>query len=289
MRKKLFLAAMVNLFLVGAALGGLLVDGTGQVTAWGITPFSRPNQMDTFNGTLWMTLSNDYSPVQYPSGVGHVPSPGGSTGEAFDLEEMYVRIGQGQAQVLLVASSGPSLEAVGSTWYLGDLMIEAGGKPFAIVTQSGSQGLAAGAIYRINGQADVVSLQNRPRSYYGSTTVVANDYGPDATVPEIAGPWAVSGAIDASQLVGTAGIDTDSFSYGGDEDGTFLIQYTFDTSVFDLESPMELLTKITWGCGNDVIRVKGVESPHVPEPATIGMLLIGSILTMLARRREPKV
>jgi len=287
-RKKLFLAAMVNLFLVGAALGGI-VDGVGNATGWGLTPFSRPNQMDTFDGTLWMTISNDYSPIQYPGGVGHVPSPGGSAGEGFDLEEMYVRIGQGQAQVLLVASSGPSVEAVGSTWYLGDLMIEAGGQRFAIVTQSGSQGLAAGAIYRIDGQADVVSLQNQPRSYYGSTAVVPNDYGPDATVPEIAGPWAVSGAIDASQLIGTAGIDTDSFSYGGDENDTFFIQYTFDTSVLGLESPTELLTKITWGCGNDVIRVKGVDSPYVPEPATIGMLLIGSVLTMLARRRGPKV
>ncbi len=285
MRRNLFVAAVVHLLLASAAFGGL-VDGLGNVPDWGITPFSRPNLSDTFDGTLWLTIENDYSPINYPGGVGHQPSPGGATGERFDLEEMYARATQSRTQILLVASNGPSVDAVGSTWRLGDLMIHAGGRQFAIVTHSGGQGLPAGNIYRINGDADLEGLQDLPRSYYGHTAVVENDYGPDATVPKIAEPWAVSGSIDAGQLIGAATIDTDSFDYGGKEDGTFLIQYTFDTSVLGFGEPTELTTKITWGCGNDVIRVKGVDSPHIPEPATLGMLLVGSLLTYVARRRE---
>lgn len=285
MLKKLVVAAAVHLLLAGAAFGGL-VDAVGSVPDWGITPFSQVNQSDAFDGTYWLTIENDYSPISYPGGVGHQPSPGGVTGETFDLEEMYVRITASRTQILLVASAGPSVDAAGSTWYLGDLMIEAGGRRFGVVTYGASQGLTAGHIYRINGDADVVGLQDLPRSYLGSTAVVENDYGPDATVPEIAEPWAVSGSIDSGQLIGTAAIETDSFDYGGKEDGTFLIQYTFDTSVLELGEPEDLMTKITWGCGNDVIRVKGVDVPYIPEPVTLAMLLVGSLVTLVARWRD---
>jgi len=285
MHRKLVIAVVVHLLLASAAFGGL-VDGLGNVPDWGITPFSQPNQSDTFDGALWLTIENDYSPINYPSGVGHQASPGGSTGEMFDLEEMYVRVTQTQTQVLVITSSGLSTEAAGNTWYLGDLMIQAGSERFGIVTQSATQGLTAGAIYHINGDADLEGLQDHPSSYRGSTVVVENDYGPDATIPQIAAPWAVSGSIDAGQLIGAATIDTDSFDYGGKEDGTFLIQYAFDTGVLGLDEPTELTTKITWGCGNDVIRVKGVNSPYIPEPATFGMLLVGAFLTYVARRRD---
>jgi len=282
--RKLAVVAAVYLLVGGAAFGGL-VDGVGNVTDWGITPFSQVNQSDTFDGTRWLTIENDYSPIKYPGSVGHQPSPGGTTGEGFDLEEMYVRITDTQAQILLVTSNGPSVEAVGSTWRLGDLMILSDGQQFAIVTDSGNQGLPAGNIYRINGGADIVGLQDQPQSYRGSTTLVENDYGPDATIPQITEPWAVSGSIDAGLLLGAATIETDSFDYGGKEDGTFLIQYAFDKHVLELGDPVDMTTQIAWGCGNDVIRVK-VDSPNVPEPATLAMLLVGSALTYVARRRD---
>lgn len=284
MIRKLIVGAAAYLLIASVAFGGL-VNGVGDVPDWGITPLSQVRQSDTFDGTYWLTIENDYSPINYPGGVGHQPSPGGATGEGFDLEEMYVRITDTQAQILLVASNGPSVEAVGSTWHLGDLMVFSGGRQFAIVTHSGSQGLPAGNIYRISGDADVEGLQDQPGGYRDSTTVVENDYGPDATIPEIAEPWAVSGSIDAGQLLGAAVIETDSFDYGGDEDGTFLIQYTFDTSVLGIDEPIDMTAKITWGCGNDVIRVKGVNAPPIPEPATVALLLVGSLVTVVVRRR----
>jgi len=286
MRKTLMAAVMVHLLVAGAALADL-VDGNGQVMGWGVTPFTQPNQADTFDGSIWMTIENDYAPIDYPGGVGYRPSPGGSTGEAFDLEEMYVRILPGQVQVLLVSSANPSTEAVGNTWYLGDLMITADDQPFGIVTSDLYQGLEAGSIYSLQNEDDVTGLQDHSRSYRGNRQVRANDYGPDATVSDIVGGFAVSGSIDPARLLGTADLETDVFDYGGVEDATRLLQYTFDMSVLGLDRPPETWSaQITWGCGNDVIRVRD-DVPQVPEPATFGLLLAGVALTAWARRRRP--
>jgi len=285
MRRTLVLAITVHLLAGGAALAGL-VDGTGQVTGWGVTPFERANQVDTYDGGLWLTIQNDYAPIDYPGGVGYQPSPGGSTGEGFDLEEMYVRTGKGLVQVLLVASAYPSVEAVGNTWYLGDMMLTVDGQAFGIVTSDVNQGLAPGSLYRLDGAGDVTGLQDHSGSYRGDTRLLANDFGPDATIPDITGGLSVSGAIDPGQLLGTADLQTDVFDYGGVEDGTYLLQYTFDPSILGLDDPPgQWTTQVTWGCGNDVIRVQN-DSPQVPEPATFAMLLFGAGLTWWARRRS---
>jgi hypothetical protein len=286
MRFSLPVAVLVNLFILGSALGSLIDENGNVESGWGLRPFSQPNQSDVLGETIWSTIQNDYSPIKYPSGVGHVPSPGGSTGEGFDLEEMHVRFTGTQMKVLVITSS-PLVQTVGGqNYYLGDLFIEADGVQFAVVTQSANQGLAAGSIYRLNGAADVVALQPASQSYAGNNTLVENDYGPPATIRDIAGPWAIDDMIDTSQLIGTAAIDTASFNYGGKEDGTFVIEYAFDPHVLGLDDPAILTTKITWGCGNDVIRVRGTDVPHTPEPTTIGLLIFGSVLTYLGRRRR---
>ncbi len=285
MRFKLLVAVLASLFIVGSAMGAL-IDESGNVgSGWGLRPFSQANQSDVLGDTMWSTIQNDYSPINYPS-LGHVPSPGGSTGEGFDLEEMHVRFTETQMRVLVITSSAYAKAVGGTNYNLGDLMIEADGVQFGIVTQSANQGLAAGSIYRLDGAADVVALQPAPQSYAGNNTLVDNDYGAPARIRDIAGPWAVDDMIDTSQLIGVAAIDTASFNYGGKEDGTFIIEYSFDTSVLGLGDPAFLTTKIAWGCGNDVIRVQGVTAPHTPEPTTIGLLIVGSVLTYLGRRRR---
>jgi len=286
MRRTLVAALTVHL-LAGGALAGL-VDDSGHVTGWGVAPFTRPNQASTYDDGLglWMTIQNDYAPLDYPGGVGYQPSPGGSTGEGFDLEEMYVRPGENQVQVLLVASNYPSTEAVGNTWYLGDLMITVDDQDFGIVTSDAYQGLAPGSVYRLDADGDVVGLHDQSRSYYGDTRLRANDYGPDATIPHIVGALAVSADIDTEQRVGTGGVLADVFDYGGVEDGTHLLQYTFDPSILELDAlPQEWSAQMTWGCGNDVIRVHG-DRPPIPEPATFAMLLLGVGMTWWARRRS---
>jgi len=76
-----------------------------------------------------------------------------------------------------------------------------------------------------------------------------------------------------------------TFDYGGAENGTFLLEYTLDRSLIGLPDPNQLTAKMAWGCGNDVIRVRG-ETPTVPEPATLVLLAAGLALVRLARRRH---
>ncbi|HET6441469.1 MAG TPA: hypothetical protein VFH53_03755, partial [Phycisphaerae bacterium] len=219
----LAVAVVTCLSLTVPALG-MIIDGSGKVTDWGVTPFTLPNQANQFQNGLSFTISNNYSPISYP-GIGHEPSPGlASGGEASDVEEMYLRFSNNQLQILTVASSA-AVPAYGNTFYLGDVFVTLGGQQFGIVTQAANQGLDAGAVYQISGTGDVVTLQTGTGSYYGSTALVANDYGPSATIPSIAGPWAVKGTIDSSLFLGSAMVNTATFNYGGAENGTFLFEY----------------------------------------------------------------
>jgi len=288
MRLRLFIIALMNLYLAGGAFG-MIIDPSGTITDWGITPFTQPNHFSAHYGTLWSTLSNDYSPIDYPGGIGHQPSPGLSAGgEAFDLEEMHLRIADGRMQVLVITSSPGAAVVSGNTYWLGDLFIEIDGSGFAVVTQDAAQGLTPGSVYRLTGDADVLALQPTSRSYASSTTLVANDYGPDATIADVAGPWAVRSAIDPAQLLGMASIETATFDYGGAEDGTYLIEYTLDTDLVGLRDPAEVTAHITWGCGNDTIRVGGVTLATVPEPAALALGAVGAALVYLSqRRRQP--
>jgi len=279
--------ASVLVAMLAAGASGMTLDGSGAVTDWGILPFSQPNGSDLVTGGVLSTVENDYAPIDYPHGVGHVPSYS-TIGERFDMEEMHVRFTATGMQVLVVTSS-PWTATTGSghdlvTWTLGDLFIETGGQLFGIVTQSASQGLAAGSIYRIVSPGDTRSLQSGEGSYRWNDTLVANDYGPDATIRNIAGPWAVDDDISIGQRVGAASLDWATFDYGGKENGTFLIEYTFDKSLLGIGDGSDLTAKMTWGCGNDVIRVHAATVP-VPEPATAALMAVGAAFWFVRRRR----
>ena len=275
---RLVVAIVACLSLAAPALG-MIIDGSGKVTDWGVTPFTLPNQANQFQNGLSFTISNNYSPIAYP-GIGHQPSPGlARGGEACDLEEMYLRFRNNQLQILTVASS-TGVPAYGNTFYLGDMFVTIGGQQFGIVTQAANQGLAAGSVYRISGAGDVVTLQAATGSYYGSTALVQNDYGPPATIPSFAGPWAVKKTINSSLFLGSAAVNSTTFNYGGAENGTFLFEYLVDLNTLGLAGgPWGAISAHqTTGCGNDVIQV--------PEPATLGILTTGTVLCFLTARRK---
>jgi len=274
----LAVAVVACLSLAVPALG-MIIDGSGKITDWGVTPFTLPNQANQYQNGLSFTISNNYSPISYP-GIGHQPSPGlASGGEACDLEEMYLRFSNNQHQIQTVASSA-GVPAYGNTFYLGDVFVTIGGQQFGIVTQAANQGLDAGSVYRISGAGDVVTLQAATGSYYGSTALVANDYGPPATIPSIAGPWAVKKTINSSLLLGSATVNSTTFNYGGAENGTFLFEYLVDLNTLGLAGGPQGAVEAhqTTGCGNDVIQV--------PEPATLGILATGTVFCFLAARRK---
>ena len=270
------IATVLSLAFASAGFA-LTLDGSGQVTDWNLTPnlATTTNQTNVVTGGVASTFANDYAPINYPN-VGYSPSGG----EQWDIEEMHVRLnGLGQLQVLVVNTSGLSGLYSGTTIYLGDLFITLDNQRYGVVTNNASQGLAAGSVYRIDQASDVQLLQNVGPSYFGNNTSVANDYGPNDVIRNVAGPWAIASTIDNSQLIGAAAMVIATYNYGGDEDGTNLIEYTINTNLF---APFTTFAaRQTYGCGNDVIEVAGNRT-DIPEPASLALMGIG--MMMIAKR-----
>lgn len=294
MIRNLMIAIVMSLMISSLASAAITLDGSGHVTNWSVTPFALMNQANAATAGGFYTISNDYAPVNYPHGIGHQPSPGGSIGELFDLEEMHLRRDGNLLQVLVVASGADNTSATvntysQNTYYLGDLFVTINGVEYGIITTAGAQGLTVGDIYRIDDRAtDTLKLQNVGGSYLGVNTLVTSDQGPGTqAVRDWAAPWAVDNDIDMMQLVGAAALDTASFNYAG-ESGTALIEYTINlASLIGQASLLNVSVHQAWGCGNDIIEVAGSFPPNIttiPTPATAHMGLAGLVLAALAQR-----
>jgi hypothetical protein len=246
------LTAVSILVLLGAGrlaqAQGLTVAPTGVVVGWDVQPFSRGNGsvIDVREG---YTVADDYAPIEFP-GIGRVPSPGGETGEQYDLEEMHIRRDGPTLKVLIVTSS--PLVADGR-WLLGDLFIEAGGQRLAIVTQPGGRAAAPGEIHPASEDQTVQPLQPGEHGYLGDPRRLPNDFGARATIADVASPWRVDPAVTTLQPLGHATINTARHDYGGDEDGTFLIEVTLDLAAVGLADDRTIAARIAWGRGSDVI------------------------------------
>lgn len=266
---------------VGTQANALVIDGTGHVTDWGLSPqlSGATNSVNQVAGNRFFTLGNNYAPIDYP-GVGKLPSGG----EPWDLEEMHVRFNANSIQVLTVISSGVAFDAHGSTFRLGDLFIATGGQRYGVVTQSGNTGLGAGSVYLINSSSDYLKLRPGSDSYLGWSNLVQNDYGAPDTIENLAGPWAVANTISSSQLLGSATIATSTFNYGGVENGTTFVEYTFGNLTPEFVAALggqSFTVQQTLSCGNDSIKVTGV----VPEPASVMLVAMGLGVIGWRRRR----
>ncbi len=161
------LATWVALVMGGGEAYALTLDGSGNVTDWGVSPFSGSGTpTDVHNAwapqlgpgdpvTYWKE-ENNYSPVSYP-GIGNVPSPGNGAAEKFDFEALYYRVKGSDLQVLVVGSpghdtAGPGVSyfSGGQHWYrMGDLFLktDAGTSStwdFAVATTDYNDGRDAG-------------------------------------------------------------------------------------------------------------------------------------------------
>ena len=273
-------AALMGALLAPQAASAISFDVNGKVVGWNITPFAQANGNTTAGG-ITSVRQNNYSPLNYPHGIGHQPSPGGTTGEKFDLEELHIRNDGSQVQVLLIASSLFQASGGGSTLNLGDLLIDLDDDhqfDLGVVTQSGNAGLNAGRLYEINSTR---GLQNLPGSYAGTSI--------DTQI----GAWAVDSGVGHDLYT----IETASFDFGGSEGVTYAYQYTFDLAFMN-SVPDQFAFQIAWGCGNDVIGagftmtsppLRTNDIAAIPEPAPLALFLVIAWvgLSVVGRMRRP--
>ncbi|MEX0776419.1 MAG: hypothetical protein WD042_12010 [Phycisphaeraceae bacterium] len=275
-------ALAVGAVLVGSAGSASALTMTGgTVTDWGLTPFSQPNGTSNVGGVTSI-IGNNYSPIDYPNGIHHQPSPGGSTGELYDLEEMHIRNSGGQVQVLLVLSS----PMVQGNLKLGDLLIKTNGNPLfdhALVTQA-HNGFLAGSYYQ---DITTAGLQNVSGSYLGNSGVeqqISNGAG------QLAATFLAGGAATGSTYAIASEVHSYGTIAGANENNTWLHEFTFDVAG-DVNS---IDLQMVWGCGNDVIAGSHTLTWPTPAPPTgaapemttaiLSAMGLGSLL--IGRRRQ---
>jgi hypothetical protein len=267
------------IFYLATPAKAVSFDANGKVNGWNITPFSQANGNTTAGG-ITSIRQNNYSPLDFPNGIGHVPSPGGTTGEKFDLEELHIRQNGTQVQVLLIASSLFQANNGGPNLNLGDLLISTDADDafeLGVVTQSGNAGLNAGRLYTVN---STLGLQNLAGSYIG--TSIATEIG----------AWAVNTGV-AHDLFN---IETASYNFGGTEGTTYAYQYTFDLG-FMQTMPSHLDFQMSWGCGNDMIEggfnvtipPPATPSSVIPEPAPMALFVVFGWLALAMFGRSRRV
>ncbi len=214
--------------------------------------------------------NNNWSPIDYPWGIGHQPSPGtlGEGGEKFDLEGLKVDVDENFIYVALTNSFGYTAHSTGwnQDYRLGDLFIGTDGNPYQYavdIVESGSTGLYS--VTSWNG------VQNVPGSYYG--TAIATEVG----AHEINTGTKLGDVTTAKTF--WEDLETDYLMPGNGD--TYVWEFAIDRSL--LGDFTELSFHVAVGCGNDVINKT---YSAVPEPTTLLLLGFGLLGAGLVRRRK---
>jgi len=213
--------------------------------------------------------NNNWSPIDYPYGIGHQPSPGtyNPGGENFDLEGLNVATDQDYVYISLTNSFGYETEG----FRLGDLFIgvDGGNKyQYAIdLTNSGNN----------NGLFQVGSwnyIQQQSGSYYNNTTIR------NAVGAHEMSKGSLLGSVN-SMMTFEAGLEPDFMTPGNGD--TYVWEMMFDRNLLNGGDFSTLNFHVNIGCGNDLIE----ESySAVPEPATMLLFGLGLIGGAVLKKRK---
>ena len=219
--------------------------------------------------------NNNWSPINYPNGIGHRPSPGTNQnwegGENFDLEGLLVREDSDNIYIGLTNSFGYTTHSSAYNWDydLGDLFIGVDGAEYSHALDLNPIGNNANLFtYGI-----AAGINDDPGTYYGT--------------------WVADAVGDYMLFDGQFLTEIETYCHDlGDfetdpiwdfNQQTYFWEFCIDKSYFGDFNTLDF--HITLGCGNDLIE-ETYTKQVVPEPATLILLGIGVLGTTIVRRRK---
>ncbi|MEP0827727.1 MAG: PEP-CTERM sorting domain-containing protein [bacterium] len=209
--------------------------------------------------------NNNWSPITYPGGVGNLPSPGllSEGGEKFDLEGLHFAISGNTVHIALVNSFGTS--AYSTSWRqsynLGDIFFGINGSSTSYAID-----VFTGQLYAVNTYSGIYNLRG---SYYNNTAIRNAVGAYDVT------SGTVLGNVNREYTM-WQGLETNPMQGDGD---TWVLEFSFDKSLLNLDGAQTINFHNTLGCGNDVMNKSFAV---VPEPTSmmlfgLGMLGLGAL------------
>lgn len=254
MKRFSILIVLLALFFSSTAMG---FSWTGGYYDHGASPFDG---------------NNNIAPIEFPYGIGYLPSPGSMTegGEKFDLEGLFVNFDNDYLYVALTNSFGMSVTSInwGSTFYQGDVFFGFGGEmnTFAIDVSTGDLVSVSSWTY----------IQDVDGSFYDNVAIRERIGAYEAVMSPTLG--------SANQvLTFWDGLETDPLLPDGTGGDTYVYEWRIDRSLLGWDGVSNIFFHTTLGCGNDLIEY---DFAAIPEPGTMILLGLGLFgAGILARRK----